>query len=81
MGDSHKERTHVAFGFRREGKKSGRLVEIGTGHFDADRTHAHLYLDRTPLNGFTGYIFLMPKGEKLPATPPPQESDDEDSEA
>jgi hypothetical protein len=85
MVDSRKDRTHVAFGFRREGKKFGRLVEIGTGRFDDDRKHAHLFLDRLPLGGFTGYVFLAPKGEPPPVRElkpqrPGQSGDDEDEE-
>lgn len=80
MVDNRKDRTHTAFGFRREGKKFGRLVEIGSGRLDEDRNHAHLFLDRLPLAGFTGYVFLAPNGEHPPVAAPqrPGEIDEEE---
>ena len=86
MADNHAVRTHIAYGFRREGKKSGRLIEIGTGRLDEDRNHVHIFLDRLPLGAFTGYVYLTPKGEHPPVfEPKPQrpgqnDTDDEESE-
>jgi hypothetical protein len=84
MVDNHKERTHAAWGFRREGKKSGRLLEIGTGRLDVDGKHAHIFLDRMPIGAFTGYIYLAPRGEGPPAIEPrpqrPGQTDDDEEE-
>jgi hypothetical protein len=83
MADTSKVRTHTAYGFKREGKKFGRLLEIGTGRLDKERGHVHVFLDRLPLQGFTGYVFLAPLGEKPPVPElrpqrPGQADDDED---
>lgn len=80
MADSGTEFTHVAYAYRRTGRKGGRLLECGVGRVD-DHGKAHVYLDRTPLNGFTGYVQLVPCGvvPELPAKPPhrPGETGDE----
>lgn len=59
--------THIAYAFQRLGKKSGQLLEVGTGHIDADRNIAHVYMNRQPLGGYTGYVVLAPVGVKPPA--------------
>lgn len=76
MTDSGKELTHVAYGYRRTGRKSGRLLECGVGRIDEDGK-AHVYLDRTPYN-FTGYVQLAPRGvmPELPASKPQRPGDD-----
>lgn len=58
--------THTAYAFQRLGKKSGQLLEVGTGHIDADRNIAHVYMNRQPLGGYTGYVVLAPVGVKPP---------------
>lgn len=58
--------THTAYAFQRLGKKSGQLLEVGTGHIDADRNIAHVYMNRQPLGGYTGYVVLAPIGTKPP---------------
>jgi hypothetical protein len=68
MADSGKEFTHMAYAYRRIGRKGGRLLECGVGRIDDDGK-AHVYLDRTPLNGFTGYVQLVPRGA-APDLPP-----------
>ena len=87
MAGNHSERTHVAYCFRREGRKSGRLIEIGSGRLDEkNRNHVHIFLDRLPLGAFTGYVYLTPKGEAPPVfEPKPQrpgqkDIDDEESD-
>ena len=60
-----KPRTHTAFTMQRIGKKFGRWLEVGSGRIDQDGIH--LFLDRLPVGGFTGYVRLTPHG-----TPPPQ---------
>src|SRR5689334_6752511 len=102
-----KEHTHRAYGFRREGRKSGRLLRCGTGHIDMERdleeiaaefegvmvdgevvrqilrlATGHLFLDRMPFMGGTGYFCLLPKGVKpqLPAEPQRPGEDNEEEE-
>jgi hypothetical protein len=76
MADNGNEFTHVAYGYRRLGRKPGRLLECGVGRIDEDGK-AHVYLDRTPLN-FTGYIQLVRRGETpvLPAEKPCRPGED-----
>jgi hypothetical protein len=40
--------THTVYAFQRQGKKSGRLLEVGTGRIDPDRNIAHVFMDRQP---------------------------------
>ena len=37
------------------------MLECGVGRIDSDG-NAHVHLDRTPINGFTGYVQLTPRG-------------------
>jgi hypothetical protein len=71
MADSGNEFTHVAYAYRRTGRRGGRLLECGVGRIDEDG-NAHVYLDRTPLNGFTGYVQLVLRGvtPELPVEKP-----------
>lgn len=68
MTESGKTFTHMAYSYRRIGKKPGRFLETGVGRIDSDGK-VHVHLDRTPLNGFSGYIQLTPHGTK-PEVPP-----------
>lgn len=60
MTDS-KAPTHTAFALKREGKRYGRWLEIGTARQEENGV-IHVFLDRTPIGGFNGYVFLAPKG-------------------
>ena len=81
MSDNNKQPTHKAWAYRRTGRKSGKLLEVGTGRIDRENNQAHVYLDRTPLNGFSGYLLLSPADEPAPYLEPlpqrPGEDDDE----
>jgi hypothetical protein len=68
MADS-KAPTHAAFALKREGKKYGRWLEIGTARQDANGV-IHLFLDRTPIGGFNGYAYLAPIGAQPPQSEP-----------
>ena len=59
-----KARTHTAYTMQRIGKKLGRWLEIGSGRIEGDSVH--VFLDRLPIGGFTGYVRLIPCGERLP---------------
>lgn len=48
-------------------RRPGRLLEWSVRRID-DNGKAHVYLDRTPLTGFTGYLQLAPCG--VQAQPP-----------
>jgi hypothetical protein len=77
MADNVKAPTHTAFAFRREGKKFGRWLEVGTGRVDKDGL-VHVFLDRTPIGGFTGYVRLSPIGVAPPLPEPQRPGADED---
>jgi len=76
-----KARTHTAYTMQRIGKKLGRWLEVGSGRIDQDGVH--VFIDRLPVGGFTGYVRLTPQGEP-PPVPQPQRptpaADDEDAE-
>lgn len=79
MTETNNTRTHTAHGYKREGKKRVRAVEIGEGWIDKANDIAHVILDRLPLGSFTGYVTLTPKGIEPPMPEPqrPGEGDDE----
>jgi hypothetical protein len=87
MAEQLKKPTHTAYAFRREGRKMrfGRWLEVGTARLDRDNI-AHVFLDRLPIGGFTGYVYLAPVGTQ-PQLPEPEPqrpgeaAEDEDSEA
>src|SRR3954447_15155227 len=83
MADSNDSRspTHTAYGFKREGRKSGRWLEIGTGRAEGQvNVPIRVRLDRLPIGGFTGGVLLMPIGQEppLPAPQRPGQADDAD---
>jgi hypothetical protein len=71
-----KPHTHTAWAYKRIGKKHGRVYDCGTGRIDRDRDIAHVYMDRTPIGGWTGYVVLLPHG----TAPAPQQHDHEASD-
>jgi hypothetical protein len=83
MADNNKNKapTHTAFAFKREGRKFGRWLEIGTARAE-DGGVIRVFLDRLPIGGFTGGVLLSPIGTvpALPEPPPrrPGEVDDDD---
>jgi hypothetical protein len=59
--------THTAFAKKREGRTAFRWLEVGTARIECDGAGGHhVYVDRLPLGGFTGHIFLSPIGVKPP---------------
>ena len=84
MADTSKTLTHTAFAVKRDMKRHGRWLEIGKARFEKDGG-AHVFLDRLPVGGFTGYVYLAPFGAQPPALEEPQRprvfEDDADSEA
>jgi hypothetical protein len=69
--------THTAFAFKREGKKFGRWLEIGTARTETAGI-VRVFLDRLPVGGFTGGVLLSPIGvEPPPPLPSPQRPGDD----
>jgi hypothetical protein len=73
-----KNRTHTAYAFSRQGKKFGKLLECGTGRVDTQNNLVHVFMDRGPITGYTGYIVLCPIGAAPPKAAPPPAEDEED---
>ena len=74
--------THTAYAFSRQSKKAGRLLECGTGCIDKERNIIHVFMNRTPITGYTGYIVVAPAGTPPPkALPPTPETGDENQDA
>lgn len=69
MADATKASTQTAYALRREGKKFGRWLEVGSARAEPDGT-IRVLIDRTPTGGFNGYVHLCPIGTEPP--PPPQ---------
>ena len=61
--------THTAFALKREGKRHGRWLEIGTARQDSTGV-IHAFLDRTPIGGFNGYVSFAPIGTAPPLPEP-----------
>ena len=64
-----KSHTHIAYALKREGKRHSRWLEIGRAR-DEGKGSIHVFLDRTPIGGFNGYVYLSPKDVK-PSDPEP----------
>lgn len=82
MSDTPKPPTHTAFALKREAKRRGRWLEIGTARAGADGA-MHVFLDRLPVGGFNGYVYLAPLGASPPMPDEPQRPghvNDEDGE-
>lgn len=71
MTDS-KTPTHTAYTLKRDGKRFGRYLEVGNARQDPDGI-IHVFLDRTPIGGFNGYVYLAPIGAQ-PSLSEPERS-------
>ena len=75
--------THTAYTAKREGRKLKflRWLEIGAARAEPNGV-VHVFLDRLPVGGFTGYVYLAPLGASPPSSDPqprrPDESEDDD---
>ena len=70
---TEKPATHTAYALRRESpadplrrerRDKGYWIEIGTAWIDSVGNEHHVFLDRSPLGGFTGHVYLCPIGVK-----------------
>jgi hypothetical protein len=62
-----KEPTHTAYALKRETRLRSRPIEIG--HAQVGKSvddPIHVYLDRVPVGGWSGHLFLAPVGIKPP---------------
>jgi hypothetical protein len=66
--------THTALAYRREGRRVGRWLEVGVARAEKDGV-IRVYLDRTPLGGFTGAVYLAPVGARPPPAPEDEEAE------
>jgi hypothetical protein len=72
MADNKRPPTHGAYALRRESRLRSRWIEIGHASVAPGGTTVHhVFLDRLPIGGFTGHIYLSPTGVK-PPDPEPQ---------
>lgn len=62
--------THAAFALRKESRQRSRYIEIGHARIEDDGAIHHVFLDRLPVGGFTGHVFLSPIGIALPEPVP-----------
>lgn len=64
--------THNAYALRRESRLRSRWIEIGHARIEAESGGVHhVFLDRLPIGGFAGHVYLSPVGVK-PPEPEPQ---------
>ena len=63
---SDKIPTHGAYALRRESRTRSRWIEIGHARIEAGGNIHHVFLDRLPIGGFAGHVYLSPIG----VTPP-----------
>jgi len=64
MAEPPKPHTHSAFTRQRFGRKLGPWIKIGSGRLDKDG--AEIILRVLPIGGFSGYVRLLPAGERPP---------------
>jgi hypothetical protein len=64
---NEKTPTHGAYALRRESRNRSRWIEIGHARIGTGGGNIHhVFLDRLPIGGFTGHIYLSPLGVKPP---------------
>jgi hypothetical protein len=73
-GNNH---THTAYAFQRNGRKSGRLLEVGPARIDRECDVVHLFMNRQPIGGYTGYVVLYPIGQQPPSVAVDESADAE----
>jgi hypothetical protein len=66
MDAENKEFTHTAWAQKWVGQKFSHLMEVGSARIDGEGK-VHVFLDRMPVGGFNGYIYVSPIGVKPPS--------------
>jgi hypothetical protein len=79
MAENPKQHTHSAFTRQRFGKKLGPWIKIGSGRLDG--SGAVIVLRVLPIGGFSGYVRLLPFGERPPLPQPEPQRPGETDEA
>jgi len=64
-----KAHTHTAYALQRQGRRYDEWLEIGRARREVSGV-IHLFLNRTPIGGFTGYAYLAPIGTQPPEPEP-----------
>ena len=73
--------THIAYALKREARARSRYIEIGHARIEKDGDVHHVFLDRLPIGGFTGHIFISPANVKPPDLQEPERPDEGDGQA
>lgn len=60
--------THTCYALKREGKRMSRWLDIGKARLENDTKIIHVSIDRTPVGGFNGYVYLSPIRREAPGT-------------
>lgn len=72
---TEKPATHTAYALRRENpaeplrrerRDKGYWIEIGNARIESAGNEHHIFLDRLPIGGFTGHVYLCLVGVKPP---------------
>ena len=61
-----REPTHAAYALRRESRAKSRYIEVGHARIEKTGDVHHVFLDRLPIGGFAGHVYLSPIGVKPP---------------
>jgi hypothetical protein len=81
--DDAKAVTHTVFAKKREGRRLRlwRWLEVGAARLEKDGV-CHVFMDRLPVGGFNGYLYLAPIGAPPPSPDPqpqrPGDNEDDD---
>lgn len=67
-----KDRPYTAYAMKREGRTTGRWVEIGEADPHPDGKGFDVFLDRLPTGGFSGRVLVRPR-EARPDPPTPED--------
>jgi len=66
--------THTAYTLKRETRVRSRYIEIGHAHVATEPGNVHhVFIDRLPVGGWTGHVFLSPVNVQPPDPQPEPE--------
>lgn len=75
--------THTAYAVKREGRrlKFMRWLEVGVARHDQDTGVVQVFVDRLPVGGWNGFVYLAPIGKPPPSSDPqPQRPGEHDED-